>query len=1110
MPIPIERARAAIAELQGSRIANLFAQAHAKYVLHEVRESPANFPPFDLDLDGKVTFAAYGLLAASCSVAEQGDREAGVSALERAASLLQYIHGPLAGDSRESDFHVLVAAMAFYAAGHYSRAFVAIRASEQHTPAARVIGAFLRKETSPLIDRLNEVLLREPPRVEDQVDLDEWAITLAVCRAVAIALEFTFTGAAEALIFADAQLRDAALVASSGSHSAWWWVIRLLRLMLNDLGAASPWRVLPPFYGPVLPEALRRYVQLLAQGKRPVTEIWSSQRAALPLALNSLNRGAVVNLRTSAGKTRVAELAILQTLLADPSSRILYLAPFRSLAFEVEHTLSATFGWLGYGVSHLYGGSRVSSIDTERAAESSITIATPEKARALFRAAPEVFERLRLVVVDEGHLVGPSERYVRNEIFVDHLRRIVRTTGARVLLLSAVLPNPQELAEWVTGDSTAVASSTWKPSAERFGLLRWNGSRVRIDWQGEVASFNPSFVEAKPLGFGSRRKAFPNSKNEAVAAAAVRLSAIGPVMIFTGKAVSVPTLAEAALLALGEHPEEHPWPQHEWKVFEAVCLEELEPGAIEVRAARAGVVCHSNRLTTQVRLAVEHLMRSMPPKIIVATTTLAQGVNIGISTVIVATPYFSKKAIDKRDFWNICGRAGRAFVDGEGKILYAIDDSRERWQIKKDEALARNYFDVSASDPVESGLLFVVRLLRRIAAQGGVSFDVLLELSANNDFSLLGANATACTEICDLLDDELLALHVDPLVNPGAGEPAAWVDQVFRDSLAVLQARAGASEIHGDDVVAFLRARAESSVRRVPQSARRAVVSSGLPLSVALRAQENLTVFGDIADSYMAASQSLVALVECVRTIECWARVHATPVTGEVPDVAKLDGIRSAWLSGVGLRVLTAHEPNASLISRELYGYQLPWIVHAAAQQLRAADQADRADALANIALLLELGVPTVLAARIFLAGVRSRAAATELAALRASFASSISELGRQLGTLEFADQLRPGVSAATAVWLDLFASEASRWKRQSVPDIAGFTLEGADTSDLLHVRRMGGSTFLTTTDGRLRVAVTSTAKLPFEEVANDPRFAFAPVDKVWRLVSRDPRLTQT
>ncbi len=100
-------------------------------------------------------------------------------------------------------------------------------------------------------------------------------------------------------------------------------------------------------------------------------------------------------------------------------------------------------------MSHLYGGSRVSSIDTTDIENSSIIIATPEKARGLFRAKPELFENVKLVVIDEGHLIGSSDRDIRNEVFIDHLCCLVRASGARVLLLSAVLPNAKELAEWL-------------------------------------------------------------------------------------------------------------------------------------------------------------------------------------------------------------------------------------------------------------------------------------------------------------------------------------------------------------------------------------------------------------------------------------------------------------------------------------------------------------------------------------------------------------------------------------------------------------------------------------------------------------------------------------
>lgn len=1109
MPIPPEYAHAFLAALQVMRIEPLFAQQRAKHVLQEIGEEPENFPQFDPDLENKVTFAAYGLLAVGCSMIELGERNQGTRVLERASALLQSAHGPLAKEQLESSFHVLVAAMAFYAAGHYSRAFVTMRAAEGRTAAARIITAFLRKDVHSLILQLNEVLLTEPPPFDDILDLDEWAITVAIARSVAIALEFIFTGSHDSLVAAIQQLGDAAIVSADGSHPAWWWIVRLLHIMLKGLGDSSPWWVLPPYFGSGPQDALKRYIQFLAFSERPIAELWWSQRQALPLALNPANRGAVINLRTSAGKTRIAELAILQTLLADSKSRVFYLAPFRSLAFEIEQTFDAIFGKLGYEVSHLYGGSRISSIDVELAAGSDITIATPEKARALFRATPELFENVKLFVIDEGHLIGSSERDVRNEIFFDHLRCFARVSGARLLLLSAVLPNADELAEWITGDPNATVSSEWKPSAERFGLLRWNGSRVRIDWRGEFASFNPSFIEAKPLKFGRRRNPFPNNKYEAVAATAVRLSKLGPVMIFTGKAVSVPTLAKATLLALGEEPDNHQWPDHEWGIFEAICQEELDSNAIEVHAARAGVLCHSDRLTPQVRLAAERLMRAKPPRVIIATTTLAQGVNVGISSVIVATPYIGNKSkINKRDFWNICGRAGRAFVDGEGKILYAIDDTRENWQIKKDEDLARNYFDTIAVDRVESGLLFLIGQLHEIAAKAGVSFDLLLGLAADNDFSDIGDSAEECECICDLLDDELLALHVDPMLNPSDEDPVSWVERVFRDSLAAIQARSGSSEIGtSEDILSFLRARVGSALRRVPEPAiRKAIVSSGLPLSVAVRAQSDIDVFREAVNSYMQSGETLPALAAAVRKIEEWARTYAIPVVGAMPETSKLDTMREGWLGGVGLRSLSDIDDDAMLISKKLYGYQLPWIIHAASQQLRSAGETEQAAGLAKIALLVELGVPNEQAAMIFLAGVRSRVAVSELAALGIALGVGLSGLKRKLRNVTFRDALNRIVSPSTAKWLDLMAEEATSGP-DPLPSFFPFSLPDWDGTDALHVRYSGEQVFLCNADGQMRIQVEATDGLPFDRVANDPRIAFERSGSIWNLTIRDPRL---
>lgn len=605
MSLPIKNARLLVQSMRSPVIRNLIAQSKAKQVLREVHEIPENFPPFTPDVDDRVTFIAYGLLAAGCSLIEHGETTEGYPVLHAAGDILEAAHRTEIANQKASALQCLIGAMAFYACGQYSRAFVLIGSVEGVTLSAGIVASFLRKDRPRLISKLNAVLLAPSPSFDESSQFDDWALTICVARSVALATEHTISGDPELLANADVILRDAMAISQGASHPAFWWLARLLRLMLKDYGDGSLWSVLPPLFGAEGKVQVESYVKLLAFLKPPIIELWQSQTSALQLALNPENRGGVVNLRTSAGKTRVAELAILYTLRTDPSAKVLYLAPFRSLAFELERTFSKTLSPLGYTVSHLYGGSRFSGVDRELVVEGRITIATPEKAKAMLRAAPELFKSVKLVVIDEGHLLGGNERNVRNELFLEHLRLLARQRGARILLLSAVLPNAEDLAAWVGGGADALVKSSWKPSAERFGTLLWKSSGVSIEWLGGERCFNPHFIDFKdvprvtPKG-KIKSRTFPKNKTEAVAATAARLSELGPVLIFAGQARWVSSMAEAVLLAFGPDAPFHPWPETEWRLLEAVCKEELGDNSFELTAARVGVICHSNKLPPQV------------------------------------------------------------------------------------------------------------------------------------------------------------------------------------------------------------------------------------------------------------------------------------------------------------------------------------------------------------------------------------------------------------------------------------------------------------------------------------------------------------------------------
>lgn len=1110
MAIPIEIAQDILDGYRTSRIENLFAQSSASHVLYEVGEDEANFPRFDPALTDKVTMSAYAILAAGVSLAEEEISPEALAAMEEAASLLNNVHLPHVRENPASAFHVLVASMAFYAAGQYSRAFVSIRRIESRTDLARMVALFIRKRPDELLRELNPYILADLSEHRDLWLLCDHAVTTAVARALSMVLEFFASG--ESGYFEDAEeILDIAMgLAADYESPSHWWIARLLRLMIRGNGEASLWQLLPPYIpddGPLL----SRYVRLLLFGRHPITELWCSQREAIPVALDVARAGAVVNMRTSSGKTRVAELAILQTLQTDPNAKILYLAPFRSLALEIEQTLGQVFDWCGFRVSHLYGGFRLSSVDRQLAEDSSITIATPEKARAILRSSPELFSDVKLIVVDEGHLVGANERYVKNELFLDHLRRFASATNCRMIMLSAVLPNPAQLAEWVTGDSENVVRSDWKPSAERFGLLRWQGDHVRIEWRGEFESFNPRFVASGPLGWGRRRNPFPNNKNEAIAATAARLTSIGPVMIFSARANSIPGLAKSMLLALGECPEEHPWPEPVWNAFKVTCEEELPADAIELTAARHGVICHSNRLPVQIRMATERLMRSTPPKIIIASSTLAQGVNVGISSVIVATPYQGRNPIDHRDFWNICGRAGRAFVDGEGKILYTIDETRKRWQVRKDRELAEKYFNTHESDPVESGLLYVLNGLRRIAQRAGVDFTQLMTMVAENDFSDLGEeNAGLCSWILDLIDDGILALQEDDIVNPDSEGPEEWIDDVFRGSLAAIQTDDEATALSRDELIQFLATRARQVLDATPDSGqRKAYVSTGLPISAAKSVYRDRDSFLEQAQHLADDEKSTQSIIAFVGWLEAWARDHAAHVVEQLPDQEIMDSVRELWLTGAAMRRILEEVEDANRICKDTYGYQIPWLIHAASQQVRQMGNEDLSNVLASVALLTEIGVPSQAAAWVFLAGVRSRAASTELAQCGIDLGSSPGQVRRKLRDQDVVEDLERNVGEATQAWLDLYWSASARTPFD-IPRFPDFTHDDLSDVNRVVVRAFDEDIYLCSPDGTRRMAVEVSDAWPFDRIVDDFRFCFDKINSCFKLIVRDPRLSKS
>ena len=1107
MSIPTKIALDSINRLISGRIANnLTAQTDARRILQEVNEIEENYPQFDIQLTEKATHIAYALLSSGCSLVENNESASeGFTALEKAGKVLydSYRFGINEGNR---NYNLLIAGMALFAAKQYSRAFITLKDIDVDFHVGQIIISFIKKDFTLLSKIINDVFFTPVPNTKaDILEFDEWYIMREIARCFFVVMDFIQSGNKENMGLIDKVLDELLIITKEDNLSLYWMIIRLLKIILSSFQDSSLWTMISP----IIPgsDLVKKYIRSLSFFKTPVTEMWQSQATALPMALGD-NTGAVINLRTSGGKTRVAEIAILKTLSQDITSKILYLAPFRSLSFEIEQSLNKTFAPLGITVSQLYGGYTANTTDFDLIQESQIIIATPEKAKTLIRCGSRIEESIKLIVIDEGHLLGANERNIRNEMFFTHIKECALRKHIRILLLSAVLPNADELAQWITGDANLVAKSDWKPSLERLGLLLWDGQRVRLEWKGELESFNPNFVVGKPLGFSSRRNPFPNTKNEAVAATAVRLTPNGTVLIYTAQKRSVNGLAESVLLSLGEKPNDYPWPQSEWDVFQSLCEEELQKDNIILEAARKGIICHSNDLPNLVRIAIERLMRSKPPLIIIATSTLGQGVNIGISTVIIHNPYISKEVISKRDFWNICGRAGRAFTDSEGKILYAIDTKetkqRSRWSINNDYALAKDYFDNQRMDAVESGLFVALKAILLNAKLANVDFEYFLELIANDSFEgTLQKNFSEwLCRIFDFLDDEILAMHEEFSVD----DTIDWIDNVFQNSLALIQAK-DESERH----IKLLKVRTLALLNKFKNKAdRKKVIASSLPLSVSKVILENIEFFREIADDFSSGALLfgttawLDMLSKFIGKIEQWVYQNAKIILDSVPTQESLDTIRPLWLGGISLAKINDVCADADSITKDYYGYMLPWVVNAIAQMFDSDLDKEIYDTYTNTAKLIELGLPDTDASAIYLAGVRSRNASIELAQIiKLETVPSLIEIRRIL-----ADLPRDGVSEQTQVWLGMLSDTYSETNRKTY-EFPTFTWSRDNLPDKLYLRESGGKHYLSSSDGYFFESIEPTEKLPFDQIADKRGLYFILEGDKWVLKSYNPlRLT--
>ena len=749
----------------------LIARGQARAMIWRDGVLPPDAPAFSPQLSYDLNSYGYSLLGLGLRLREMdGESAQARIAFEQAATALEAV---VAKGNREEDdrcFHFVMAAASYHLAHLSARAYsllAIVDRNDNFSPVEQILALLMCRNMSALHTKVFEFRvagmgsdewiagsiqahLGELEGVADQArDVDGFlfdnltiALTDVFFGAMALFLLAVELGERQLLDRAIGQLRDSLSICSEMNLVPHWWVHRVAIHLLSDLWSNTFHERVPtlPMGGETAdwPRLRKLFISSLLRRSRAEVDLWPSQITAATRAADQSD-DLVVSLPTSAGKTRIAELCILRCLAA--GKRTVFVTPLRALSAQTEITLQRTFSPLGKSVSALYGSIGVSGLDEDAIRERDIVVATPEKLDFALRNDPSLLDDVALLVFDEGHMIGINEREVRYEAQIQRLLLRADADERRIVCLSANLPDGDQMddfAAWLRRDRPGEPiRSNWRPTRLRFGEVIWNSPFARLNLRvgGErpwvqrfiTGSAPPNFVPPKRR----RKRLFPADQRELCLATAWRLVDEGKtVLIYCPVRRSVEPFAEA-IVELHERGALQSLLNVDANVLNtatALGEEWLGPNSAIIECLRLGIALHHGALPTAYRKEVERLLQEGVLRVTISSPTLSQGLNLSATALIMYSLHRDRKLIETSEFRNVSGRAGRAYVDTEGIVLFPMFDKiakrRRHWE--------KLITDVEARE-MESGLvLLVMTLLKRMHAHIGGDFTQLLEYVVNN------------------------------------------------------------------------------------------------------------------------------------------------------------------------------------------------------------------------------------------------------------------------------------------------------------------------------------------------------------------------------------------
>ncbi len=456
-----------------------------------------------------------------------------------------------------------------------------------------------------------------------------------------------------------------------------------------------------------------------------IKELWPAQHL---LGQQGVFKGksAIIQMPTSAGKTKATEIIIRSAFLSDRTSLAIIVAPFRALCHEIKNNLFQVFKAEQVYVNEL---SDILQIDFEILrflGRKQILVVTPEKLNYVLRHSPTLGENIGLIIYDEGHQFDNGIRGVTYELLLTSLKEKL-PKNVQSVLLSAVISNGEQIGMWLNGEeSINITSSALLPTYRNIAFVSWSDYLGRLYFVNpndiDVEDFFvPRVIEQYQLQKKNRERIdreFPNKSDgkEIALYLGLKIAKNGSVAIFCGTKRTVISICKKIVDIFSRSiPMQAPYEySNRVEINKLIFLNEANLGtnAVTTLCARSGIFAHHNNIPHGLRISIEYAVKEGMIKFVICTSTLAQGVNLPLRYLIVTSTYQGEEQIKIRDFQNLIGRSGRAKFHTEGSILFSdpeVYDTHtivgEQWRWRK----VRDLLNPSQSEPCDSTLLSVLK-----------------------------------------------------------------------------------------------------------------------------------------------------------------------------------------------------------------------------------------------------------------------------------------------------------------------------------------------------------------------------------------------------------------